>query len=223
MAKTGFAYSTRDIPATTVRFLRYGVMPEDDRSSYTGTPAAGDVATSPGAAVPAVDNQYTIALYGAVAAPDASPIRDSDHNVVGAAYQQGGCLGQAEAAVAPDGYADYQATDILLQTLLHQETHSLWTDARTIAAIEPWIDCMASSGAPRPSSLDYYVATYEWTGNDVAQQSSVIDEERQCKARTDVLAQVFTIDFELQSKVLESNSELFRKYAGYALHFAAQS
>ena len=219
MQNLGFSYDQRDIPPTIIKFRRYGILDDVARVTYTPAVAAHDESGPPPLSVP-IDEAYAVALYGAVNSPQPSTIKDSDGQVVGLSYEQGGCLGKAEAEVTNNSYADFQTADIMVQSLYERVTEALWADKRTVAAIQPWVDCMIAKGAPPPDRLDYYIASHEWTGADLDLQTRVVIEERECGNATDVVAEVFKIDYEMQSEIFEANAELFRAFAGYADQFA---
>ena len=219
MASKGFVYrGNSSPPGKRLLFERYGLVPGDSASEYVpdkAEPQPPLVQVAPASQSAA----YRVALFGTEnmeSAPSTSILRDSDGKVVGQVILQGGCIGTATDGLfgSRADYATYLSDDAQVQLLLSSNTDVLWSDRRVRAKVAPWASCVAATGSPNPSRLDFF-ELYSWPSNTATEQMATARADLSCKTKTRVVQDVFAIDWVLQNVFIEKYHELFTRYAEY--------
>lgn len=203
----GFEYVARSAQPYSVPFRRYGLLPGEDwtytnnfgrpRSDQT-TPAEPD------------DPAYNAALFGEADQSEVYQLHDSTGKPLGTLTTFGGCLavGQVEVFGSIDKYAEFASLDSSVQLAVSDALEQLQSDPAVQTATHRWADCMKKRGFAMFQAPSSPLSDYDWSANPSHLDAEVVRQvDLECKAETDYLAQVFAVDYSIETDVLNRMGE----------------
>ena len=210
MFESGFTFRASRAIEQSLPFTRYGLLPGDEPIYVTSNAQTRPATGYSGTDDQTISDAYTIALYGSLR--NDSPrkeVKDATGRVVGFTTEAAGCVGRAENSVIGDqqAYAQFAGDLLLIQTLLNESTAEFWSGEDTLHALGPWQNCLRDKGVAAPKSLDG-LDTLDWRADQVDDQRRTAEADISCKAGTNVMRDVFRLDWTMQVQFIESNQTL---------------